>query len=179
MNDNSLARLWAMRFTFVALAGLILFVHLLPLQTSPRQWPAPDLLLVLGFGWSLRRGEFIPAWLFAAVMLFSDLLLGRPPGLYAGLALIALEMLKARASQLRNMPFTVEWASAAAAIFAVILGYRLIIAMLLVENLSLVVALGQCLFTILCYPVVIGFSLVFLRLRKPTLGEVNALGQRL
>lgn len=179
MNDNSLSRLWIMRILFVLLSGLVVFTHLLPLQTTPENWPAPDILLALGFGWALRRGEFVPPLIFGLTMLFADMLLARPPGLYAGLSLIALEMLKARASQLRDMPFMLEWASAAVAVLCVILGYRIILATLLVEQLSLGLALGQSLLTILCYPVVIGFCYVFLQLRKPTLGEVNALGQRL
>ena len=179
MTENSLMRLWFMRAMFVLLSGAVIFVHLIPLQTTPARWPTPDLLLVLGFAWALRRGEFVPPALFALVMLFGDLIFDRPPGLYAALSLIALEMLKARAGKLRDMPFTVEWASAGMAIIAVILLYRLILATLVIEQFAFGLALGQTVLTILCYPVVIGFSYVFFRLTKPVLGEVNALGQRL
>jgi rod shape-determining protein MreD len=121
----------------------------------------------------------VPALLIGLVMLFADLMMSRPPGLFAAIALVAVEMLKARASQLRNTPFSVEWITASMAIAAVIIGYRLILMLLLVESFALSTALVQILFTILIYPVVIGVSWVFFGLRKPTLGEVNALGQRL
>jgi rod shape-determining protein MreD len=47
MNDQSQTRLWLMRAAFVLLALLILFFHLLPLDTTPSRWAGPD--LVLGF----------------------------------------------------------------------------------------------------------------------------------
>lgn len=179
MNDNSTARLWFMRAMFASLSAGIIFLHLLPLQTSPQGFVAPDLVLALGLCWALRRPEFVPALLVAGVMLFADLMLSRPPGLYAALSLLAVEVLKARAGQLRDMPFSVEWATAAMAIIAIILAYRICLALLIVEQLAIGTALLQILFTILCYPVVIGISWLFFRLRKPSLGDVNALGQRL
>ncbi|MFC6761087.1 hypothetical protein ACFQFQ_18900 [Sulfitobacter porphyrae] len=38
MNDLSLSRLWAMRASFLFLALVILFFHLLPMETTPRRW---------------------------------------------------------------------------------------------------------------------------------------------
>ena len=179
MTENTVSRLWFMRTMFILLSVGVIFLHLLPLSTLPGTLAAPDIILALAFCWALRRPEFVPALLIGLVMLFADLMMSRPPGLFAAIALVAVEMLKARASQLLNTPFSVEWITASMAIAAVIVGYRLILMLLLVESFALSTALVQILFTILIYPVVIGVSWVFFGLRKPTLGEVNALGQRL
>ena len=179
MTENTLNRLWFMRVMFALLSFGVMFLHLLPLNTLPSSLGSPDIILALAFCWALRRPEFVPVGLLAFVMLFADLMMSRPPGLYAAIALLAVEMLKARASQLRDMPFSVEWVSASIAIIGVILGHRLVLLVLLVESFALQTALVQILLTILIYPVVIGISWLFFGLTKPTLGEVNALGQRL
>ncbi|MBU2980906.1 rod shape-determining protein MreD [Lentibacter algarum] len=179
MNENSLVRLWFMRAVFVVLSTLVIFAHLVPLQTAPTAGAAPDLVLAMAFGWALRRPDFVPTSLFALVMLFADLMFMRPPGLFAALSLLALEGLKSRASRVRDMPFSVEWFAAAVAITAVIGLSRIIQALFLVQSLALKVALMQIVLTILCYPVVIGVSWLFFGLKKPSLGEVNALGERL
>lgn len=168
-----------MRTAFALLCAAIIFLHLLPLETRPGQIPAPDIILSLAFCWALRRPEFVPAFLVALVMLLGDLLLSRPPGLFAAIALIAVEMLKARASRLRDMPFSVEWFTASIAIIGVILGHRIVLIMFFVENFAVKTTFVQIMLTILCYPVVIGFSWLFFGLKKPAPGEVNALGQRL
>ena len=48
-------RTWPMRLAFVALALVVVFFHLLPLETVPRQWAPPDVLLAFTFAWVLRR----------------------------------------------------------------------------------------------------------------------------
>ena len=179
MTENTVSRLWFMRSAFALLCAGVMFLHLLPLETRPGYFPAPDIILSLAFCWALRRPEFLPAGLVALVFLFSDLMLSRPPGLFAAIAFVAVEMLKARAAQLRNMPFSVEWITATIALLCVILGYRLVLFVLLVEDFALTTALVQILLTSLCYPGLIGLSWLFFGLKKPSLGEVNALGQRL
>jgi len=179
MTENTVSRLWFMRSAFALLCAGVMFLHLLPLETRPDYFPAPDIILSLAFCWALRRPEFVPAFLVALIMLLADLLLSRPPGLFAAIALIAVEMLKSRASRLRDMPFSVEWFTASVAIVGVILGHRIVLLVFFVEAFALKTTLVQILLTILCYPVVIGFSWLFFGLKKPTLGEVNALGQRL
>ena len=105
MTENTVSRLWFMRTMFILLSVGVIFLHLLPLSTLPGTLAAPDIILALAFCWALRRPEFVPALLIGLVMLFADLMMSRPPGLFAAIALVAVEMLKARASQLRNTPF--------------------------------------------------------------------------
>ena len=79
MTDLSRSRLWLMRMGFVALGLVILFFHLLPLETTPRGWAGPDLLLGFACEGGLRRPEYVPALFLALVFLLADLLLKRPP----------------------------------------------------------------------------------------------------
>lgn len=178
MADTSLSRLWIMRVLFALLALGVIFFQLLPLETTPRRWAGPDLVMALAFCWVLRRPEYVPLSLVAVLLLLSDLLLGRPPGLWAALTLIAFDYLGNRAPRLRDMPFLVEWVTVTLAMTAVMLGYRLVLAVFLVEDGPLGMMLIRLAATVLCYPLVVAFSRFGLRLRKAALGEVNALGQR-
>jgi len=178
MDEISLTRLWLMRVGFAALILGILFFQLLPLETTPRRLAGPDLVLGFAFAWALRRPEYAPLGLVAALLLTADLLLGRPPGLYAALALLAFDSLRARAAGMRGMPFTVEWATVGLAITAVLLGHRLVLAVLLVDLPPLGLQLIQLLATLLAYPLVAAVTRFVFGLRAPWLGEVNALGQR-
>ena len=83
-------RVWSFRFLYVASCAAIMFFHLLPLQTSPGRWGAPDFLSALTYAWVLRRPEYVPALLIAAMMLLADMLFMRPPGLQAALVVAGL-----------------------------------------------------------------------------------------
>ncbi|MDQ2092198.1 rod shape-determining protein MreD [Marimonas arenosa] len=178
MDEVSLTRLWLMRAGFAALILGILFFQMLPLETTPRRFAGPDLVIGFTFAWALRRPEYTPIGLTAALLLVADLLLGRPPGLYAALTLIAFSNLRRRTADLRGMPFTVEWVTVSLAIAAVMLGHRLILALLLVDLPGLGLQLIQMTMTILAYPLIAAIARFVFRLRAPGLGEVNALGQR-
>ncbi|MDU8928850.1 rod shape-determining protein MreD [Alisedimentitalea sp. MJ-SS2] len=178
MDDITLTRLWLMRAGFAALILGLIFYQLLPLETTPRRFAGPDLVMGFAFAWVLRRPEYTPLVLTAGLLLIADLFLGRPPGLYAALTLLAFDNLRTRTTGLRAMPFTVEWLTVAAAITGVILVYRLILAMLLVPLPALGLQLMQLLMTVLCYPLVVLVTRFVFGLRAPGLGEVNALGQR-
>lgn len=178
MDEISLARLWLMRLGFAALILGILFFQLLPLETTPRRFAGPDLVIGFVFAWALRRPEYAPLGLTAALLLAADLLLGRPPGLYAALTLIAFNNLRTRQSSLRGMPFTVEWFTVTVAITTVMLGHRLVLAVLLVDLPSLGLQIIQLVMTVLAYPFIAAVTRFVFGLRAPGLGEVNALGQR-
>lgn len=208
MNDQSPALLWAMRLAFVLLAFVILFFHLLPLDTQPiglftpdllplentapaearleqllrheepRRWIAPDLILSFAFAWSLRRPEYVPALLLAFVFLFADLLLQRPPGLWALLALIGCENLKSRARSLRDANFVVEWLTVGAIMIAVTLLNHIVMALVLVETPKLALSLSELGMTLLFYPLTVLITHGLMRVRKTAPGDLDALGQR-
>ncbi|WP_135504388.1 rod shape-determining protein MreD [Roseovarius aestuariivivens] len=178
MGDNATLHMWAMRATYLGLALLIVFLSLLPLQTLPRGWAGPDFIVAITFAWVLRRPEFVPPWLVAAVLLLADLMFHRPPGLWAALVLVGAETLRARHIGLRDLTFAVEWVSVATTLVAITLGYRVILAVLLVDQAPLGLSLMQMVMTLLVYPVVVILSQTLLGVRKLAPGDLDALGGR-
>ena len=208
MNDQSAALLWAMRLAFVLLAFVILFFHLLPLDTQPidlftprllplentapaearleellrnegpRRWIAPDLIFCFACAWSFRRPEFVPALALAFVFLFADLLLQRPPGLWAMLALIGCENLKSRARSLRDANFVAEWLTVGAIMIAITLLNHIVMALALVETPKLALSLSELGMTLLFYPLTVLITHSLMRVRKAAPGDLDALGQR-
>jgi rod shape-determining protein MreD len=60
-----------------------------------------------------------------------------------------------------------------------LLAFRSVAGLLLVPQPALGFALLQTVWSILCYPLVVGFSQLVLDLRKPATGEVDDYGRRL
>jgi rod shape-determining protein MreD len=174
MNEYQTSRVWFMRTCFILLALVALFMHLLPLSTLPSAWAMPDLLVGFALAWSVRRPDYVPVLLLAIILLLSDLLLQRPPGLWALLILLCCENLKLRAHSLRAANFAVEWATVAALIFGAMLGYRVILAVLLVERPSLGLHLIETTMTILSYPFIVFITHAFMGVRKTIPGDLDA-----
>ena len=169
-------RYWAL---FGALAAASLFLRLLPLSSLPGSVPGPDLLVCLVLAWVLRRPDYMPALLIAVIILAEDLMLMRPPGLWAAIVLIGAEFLRGRQPLMRELPFALEWVFVGAVIMAMWLAERLILGILVVPMPALGPALLQLLLTLMAYPLVVLASHHLLRVRKPATGEVDALGRRL
>ena len=72
MIEQTFTRLWGMRLTFAVVVCVILFFHLLPLETTPRRWVGPDFLLGFACAWSLRRPEYVPSLALAGLFLLAD-----------------------------------------------------------------------------------------------------------
>jgi rod shape-determining protein MreD len=178
MNDLSQTRLWLMRMGFGFLALVIMVFHLLPLDTLPRIWAGPDLLLGFACAWCLRRPEYVPALGLALLFLLADLLLQRPPGLWAGLALIGCEHLKARGRTLRDSGFVAEWLAVAAVLIAITLGNRLLLLLAFLDLPPLTLDLSALVATLLTYPLVVLVTHGIMRVRKAAPGDLDALGQR-
>lgn len=172
-------RLWLGRASFAGLAAALVFVHLLPIDAGPSAWAPPDVLLAVAICWSARRPDFVPPLLLAAVFLLTDLLFQRPPGLWTALVILASEGMRRRAADLRSAPFTVEWLTAALAIVAVTLGYRLILAVTVTPQAPLALTMIQMTATVAVYPVVGLLSYLVFGIRRPSPGEVDSLGHRL
>lgn len=179
MADKGSSRVWFMRALYLALCFLVIFFQLLPLSTVPSGLAPPDAILALTFAWAMRRPEYVPALSIAFVVLLSDLLFQRPPGLAAALALIGAETLRARAIANRDMPYLVEWATVAGVMIAVALATRLMLALFFIPAPSLSLVLIQLALTIAIYPLVVLVSHAVFSVRKPAPGEVDALGHRL
>lgn len=176
--DRSLAHLWLMRAAFLAATLLILFFHLLPLDTMPRNWAGPDILIGLAFAWCVRRPEFVPPLLLTAAFLLADFLLQRPPGLWALLALLACENLKTRGRALRDANFVAEWLTVGLVLIAITFAHRLILGITLLDLPRLTLSLSELGITLLSYPLIVLITHGLMGVRKAAPGDLDALGQR-
>lgn len=209
MDELSPARRWMMRSAFVVLALVIVFFHLLPIDTQPvslfspdllpplatidpaearlrelldlgtnRVLIGPDLLIAFAFAWSLRRPEYVPSLLLALVFLLADLLLQRPPGLWALLALLACENLKGRSRTLRDATFGAEWIAVGILLTGILIANRIVLSLFLVTPPQLRLSLLELGVTILVYPVAVFFTHSIMGVRRAAPGELDALGGR-
>jgi rod shape-determining protein MreD len=166
MDNSTSSRIWWFRVLFVVLAISLIFLRLLPLETLPKTWAGPDLLLALIFAWSMRRPQAIPSLLIAMVVLTEDMMLHRGPGLQAALVVTAAAWLKLTWSYNPDMSPLREWMIVALAIVGVMLATRFFLIVFFVPLPSLGLHLSQMFMTILIYPVVAVFSHFMLGLRS-------------
>lgn len=170
---------WVFRGLFLAAALFLLFVRLLPLGNAPGSLPGPDLLLCLILAWVIRRPDFLPMPLILIVILGEDLILGRPPGLWTAIVIIATEILRGRVALTRELNFLVEWMLISGVMLAMMLAYRLALGIAFVPQSAFGFAAVQVLWSIGLYPLVVGLSRLILDLRKPATGEIDSFGRRL
>jgi len=151
MRDRHIYQYWAL---YLLICGAIFFVELLPLQTQPGSLSRGDPLVPLTMVWVLRRPELLPIPLIVGVFFLADLLLQRPPGLFAALALIGCLFMMSRGGEIRRATLAVETSFACATLVLVYLGYRLILFATLIPVPSLLSALSEIAFTMLYYPII-------------------------
>lgn len=171
--------LWVHRLIFLGAALILTFVRLLPLHTTAGHLPGPDILLCLIFAWMVRRPEYLSALMIGVVVLTEDMLLMRPPGLWAALVLIGAEFIRARSALTRELNFGVEWLLVAGVIFAVFFANRTILDLAFVDQPSFGFSLLQIIWSIVAYPAVVAVSRYGLDLYKPAMGQVDAFGRRM
>lgn len=176
--DRSTSQLWTKRGLYLFLAAVIMFLHLLPLNTQPDRWPFPDILIALTFAWVLRRPEYVPTLLVAVVMLMADLLLQRPPGLLAALVVLGAAYLRSAAPGMRDSGFAGEWSTVAVAITGVFALNRVILAILSVQQAALGPVVIQVVLTIAVYPLIVLLSQNGFGVRRASPAESGTLGAR-
>jgi rod shape-determining protein MreD len=179
MIDPVTFSLWRGRLGYVFLVALILLASLIPFGGEAGQLPGPDLLLCLTFAWMMRKPDFLPLWLLILVFLTADILTQKPIGLWAALAIVATEILRAREVLMRELSFLMELVVVAGLMLGMILIYRFVFALTLLPQVGFGFALVQWLWSVLAYPVVVWLNRYILDLRKPGLGEIDAFGRRL
>ncbi len=179
MSDASPSSKWAYRLLFVLLVVFIIFVRLIPLQTTPAVWAMPDLLICIVFAWVLRRPDYVPILLIAGVVLTLDFLFLRPPGLMAALVVLGAEFLRARIHTVRELPFSLEWGMVAGVITGIMIANRIVLILVMSPRPPLGLSLFQLFATLAAYPLVVAFSRYALGIRKFSPGETDALGHRI
>jgi rod shape-determining protein MreD len=170
---------WGWQAAFLGFFVLLMGLRLWPAGAAGAAVPAPDLMLAVTAAWVLRRPDHLPVLLLAAVFLIEDLLLMRPPGLWAACAVLMAEFLRSRAALSRELPFPAEWFLVAVTITATVLLHRLALGISVTPAPPAGPALVQLAGTVLVYPAVVAVLHLGLGLRKPAAGEVDAIGRRL
>ncbi len=176
--DKPVSHLWAKRGLYVALAVLVVFLHLLPLDTKPGRWPFPEILIALTYAWVLRRPEYVPILTVAIVMLMADLLLQRPPGLLAALVVLGAAYLRSAAPGMRDTGFMGEWTTIAAVIAAVFMLNHIILAFLSVQQATLGPVVIQVVLTTAIYPVIALLSQSAFGVRRKSAADSGTAGVR-
>ncbi len=179
MAEGIRGSVWMYHGLFLAIALGLLFFRLLPLGSMAGDWPGPDILLCVVFAWVTRRPDWLPVWLLAAVLLTEDMIMMRPPGLWTAIVIIAAEFVRARVALTRELAFVAEWALVAGLMVACLLVYRAVFTVTFLPQPGFGFALLQTLWSILCYPLVVGISRLAFDLRKPMTGEVDRFGRPL
>jgi rod shape-determining protein MreD len=127
----------------------------------------------------VRRPEYLSALMIGVVVLVEDMLLMRPPGLWAALVLMGAEFIRARSALTRELSFGVEWLLVSGVIFGVFFANRILLDMAFVDQPSFGFSLLQIIWSIVAYPAVVAVSRYGLDLYKPAMGQVDAFGRRM
>lgn len=192
MAERSLSgRLW-FAVLFLGVGALIWLFRLLPLEglgdpslppgetsLTLARWPAPDIMLALTLAWVVRRPDLLPAPVIVIYFFVEDILMMRPPGLWALIVLGATEFLRRRNPTLRGLVFWLEFALVSALMLGMFLLNRMVLGIVMVPQAPLGLSLAQFVGTVGIYPVVAACLHFGLGLRKPATGEVDDLGQKL
>ncbi len=179
MVDPLTTRRWAHRALFLALAAVIVFLRLLPINATSHGIPGPDLMIAFTLAWVLRRPDYVPALLIVMIFLIEDLIYWRPVGLWALIVLAGTEVLRAREEASRDMPFALEMALVGGLLAAMVLLNRLVLGLAMVGQPPLGLELLRLVMTLLAYPFVVALSMLGFGLRRAAPGEVDAWGHRL
>lgn len=175
MAEAGHSRKWRMRFWYCVLILALLYLQLLPLQTMPRSWAGPDLIVLFTVAWAIRRPEFVPTLLVAGMTLLADLILLRPPAVLAAIMVIARQLLKRQEPGLRDATFMTEWLVAALALAGIALSNRVFLAVFVVEQAPLGMTLMELAMNVAAYPLVVLVSHVAFGIHKVAPGETDAM----
>ncbi len=178
MAESVTANRWVYGTAYFGLCAVIMLAQLLPIDLVPGRFPGPDLLLCITFAWVLRRPHYVPTPLIALVFIIADMLFLRPPGLWAGIVVLAVEFLRSREFTLRERSLMTEILTVAVVYAAMTLGYRLVLVIFVVPQPGVGLTALQVLATMIAYPVVVALSRLAFGVRPMSLVEADTLRRR-
>jgi rod shape-determining protein MreD len=154
MEDPPL-RILRLRLTYLLIVMLEVLFQTLPIHSSPYQFATPDIPLVITLVWVMRRPDVMDPILITIAFLFADMILQRPPGLWALVALCATMFLRVRALYFKEIIFFYEWLMIAIIIIIsfTVHHFLLILTFLPIQNLELLAM--RAFITIVLYPIFI------------------------
>ncbi|MDA5093489.1 rod shape-determining protein MreD [Aliiroseovarius sp. KMU-50] len=177
MMDRITFNRWFYRLVLIAVAVLVLFVRMLPLDLGAGRLPGPDLLLVLVMAWVLRRPDYAPVFLIAALFFLADMLLLNTPGVRTMMIVIGTEFLRRRESSLREQSFLMEFGMVAGTLVLMFVGQRLLMGLFLVEQVSLGRETLFLMSTVASYPFAVLATVYVFGIRKLQPGGDEISGQ--
>lgn len=147
------------QLSYLAASLVLLVVAILPLSPGAVGWAGPDWLLAMTFAWVLRRPEQVPVLSIAVVMLAADVLLLRPLGLGAAIAVAATEAARRREQRWSERGFPAEWLRVAVLMALMMLAARVLHVLFVIPaTLAPLPVVGQdalrVIATVAAYPVV-------------------------
>lgn len=166
------------RLLYLALAGTVIFMLLLPLDTVPGAMPGPDVLLLVTFAWVLRQPDYAPVLLIAAVFLMADILFMRPLGLWTAIVIVATETLRARLPLLRDKSFLFEWLLVGGVLLAMHLANAAILSVFFVDRPPLGSTLIRLIASLIAYPIIVALAARAFGIRRRAPGEHEPMGLR-
>ncbi|MEC7297512.1 MAG: hypothetical protein VXW43_02370, partial [Pseudomonadota bacterium] len=78
-----------------------------------------------------------------------------------------------------TLPFSVEWLTAALAVLGVLIGYRIVLALFMIPQAPLLLAVSQMVSTIFAYPIIVLGSVALFGVRRVAPGEIDSHGHRI
>ena len=111
------------------------------------------------------------------VVLTADMVLQRPPGLWAALTVALAHNLKSRGPRQREANFALEWTSVALALLGMTAIYQIVKLLLIIPPMAWTLAITQLVATVAIYPLAVGLSVAIFG--RGTVGEADRTGQGL
>ncbi len=176
MDDGITKSPWWYRTLYVGVFVVILMWQLVPLQTVPRAWAYPDLMLAMTFCWVLRRPDYCPVFLIALVFLFQDFMLQRPPGIWTACVIVGAEFLRSRMLINRDLPFAFEWLLVTAVLIVMAVVSRVVLSVFLVPPAPVALDASLIGFTIVVYPLIVVISQYGLGVWRRQPGTLDSMG---
>lgn len=178
MAERITSNRWIYGAAYFGVMAVLTLWNILPIQVGPRGYPGPDLLICITFAWVLRRPQYVPTLLIAAVFLITDMLFLRPPGLWTALVVLGVEFLRSREATTRDMPFPVEWFMVSMVLLAMQIANWLILSAVQVNQVAFGMGALRYVATVLAYPLIVMLSRLMFDIRRMTPGEVDTLGRQ-
>lgn len=177
MVDPVLTRLWGRRALYAAVMVLMILTGLIPNLRATTPWPGPDLMLALTLCWLLRKPAQVPTLLIGAVFLLADFLEQQPLGVHTAMVVAVTEFVRSRGVRPSELTLLTDWAVAAFAIAAVMVGERIVLTATLVPTVGPGMVTLRLLATVLAYPLVVWAARVLLRVQPPRPGDRIGMGR--